>query len=413
MPNPIKIAVVTEGFPRVSETFIITHIAALIEAGFDVTVFSTGYNKAEDIHALFKEYNMKSITQYRQNPHIGIKRYFQIPLLFLKNITHWRILLKSFSPRFFGTYALRGYFFYDVLSFITEKKFDIIHSHFGPNASKVGFIRSLGLMKGKHICTFHGHDVTNIKEIKSHYCYQHLKDDLSEAIFVVNYTKKLFAERVKYNYPLLINPVSINTSEIESKSIYRKNIESPLHIVTAGRLIDCKGQIETTQVCIDLINEGYNIYYHLIGTGENKEIIIKLIRRANCSARIILHDSQPHANLIEIVKTCDVHILFGRKDKNEIIDAQGTVVQEAQATGTPVIVSNGGGLPEGMIANQTGIVVPENDTKALKDSILFFYNNPDKIEKMGIEGRRFVEANYSNEVVYSRLFNIYKQVLNE
>lgn len=60
MDRPLKIAVVTALFPKISETFILTHVAALIEAGHQVTVFATDYRESEDIHPIFSEYNMKA-----------------------------------------------------------------------------------------------------------------------------------------------------------------------------------------------------------------------------------------------------------------------------------------------------------------------------------------------------------------
>jgi colanic acid/amylovoran biosynthesis glycosyltransferase len=410
MNKKLKIAVITGLFPKISETFILTHIAALIDAGHDVTIFARDYKASEDIHPIFHKYNMKNKTVYRTPVPTGLKKYLFIPILFFKNLRYGLKLIKSFHPKFYGSYALKGYFFYDLLPFIKYKSFDIIHSHFGPNASKMAFIRQFSIMQGKHICTFHGHDLNDHREIKAQYDYKYLFNDLSAAICVVDFIKNKLIQKAANRFPIYKNPVSINTNKFTLKNSF-SNGSKPINFITVGRVINWKGQLETVKAFASL-KDNYPYTYTLIGDGPDLNKIKTFVKNNNLHDTIILKGSCPQDEVIEELQKADVHILYGLTDQYGNIDAQGTVVQEAQACGTPVIVSYEGGLPEGMIEKETGIIVRENDIDGLKDAITFFIKHPYKIKEMGRAGRQFVKDNYSNEVVYKRLFKIYNNILS-
>ena len=59
----------------------------------------------------------------------------------------------------------------------------------------------------------------------------------------------------------------------------------------------------------------------------------------------------------------------------------------------PVIVGASGGSIETILPGRSGFVV--SSPKLLKEAILYFINNPQKIEEFGIESKKFVEENYN------------------
>lgn len=61
---------------------------------------------------------------------------------------------------------------------------------------------------------------------------------------------------------------------------------------------------------------------------------------------------------------------------------QSGVVVMAYSFGKPVIVSNCGGLPEQVVNNETGIVIPVGDSCSLSDSINYLYDHKDVLLSM-------------------------------
>ncbi len=73
----------------------------------------------------------------------------------------------------------------------------------------------------------------------------------------------------------------------------------------------------------------------------------------------------------------------------------GMVSVEAQAMGTPVVVSGVGGLPETVRDDQTGLVVPPGDAPALARALATLLTDHDRRQRMSAAGRRWVAEQFS------------------
>jgi glycosyltransferase involved in cell wall biosynthesis len=73
----------------------------------------------------------------------------------------------------------------------------------------------------------------------------------------------------------------------------------------------------------------------------------------------------------------------------------GRVVLEAMATGTPVIGSRVGGIPELIEDGARGFLVPPGDERALAEKILWILRNRDRAEEMGQAARGFAAQLFS------------------
>jgi colanic acid/amylovoran biosynthesis glycosyltransferase len=78
-------------------------------------------------------------------------------------------------------------------------------------------------------------------------------------------------------------------------------------------------------------------------------------------------------------------------------DSEGlpTVILEAQAMGTPVVVTRHAGNAEGVAEGRSALIVPERDTDALAEAIRFFLSDPHLLESFGRAGREFVESHFN------------------
>lgn len=93
----------------------------------------------------------------------------------------------------------------------------------------------------------------------------------------------------------------------------------------------------------------------------------------------------PNNNLTTYYQNADVFIL------PSLDDGFGLVVLEAMACGTPVIVSENTGAKDVVRNGINGFVIPARSVEAIKDKILFFYNNRDKVKEMGLNARKQAE----------------------
>jgi glycosyltransferase involved in cell wall biosynthesis len=78
------------------------------------------------------------------------------------------------------------------------------------------------------------------------------------------------------------------------------------------------------------------------------------------------------------------------------------------AAGKPVIVTRTASLPELLVENETGFVVPPNDLGALRQRIEQFVSNPELSKSMGQAARRHVQKNFTWEQAAKRGLDFYR-----
>ena len=89
-------------------------------------------------------------------------------------------------------------------------------------------------------------------------------------------------------------------------------------------------------------------------------------------------------------------------------EGQGLFLQEAQACGLPVIATQHGALPEGMLPGKSGLLTPERDSQALADRLKELIAHPETWPMIGRNGRKFVEARYDIRKLNQQLVQLYE-----
>lgn len=77
----------------------------------------------------------------------------------------------------------------------------------------------------------------------------------------------------------------------------------------------------------------------------------------------------------------------------------GVSAVEAEACGTPVIISDIPGLMEATLPGVTSVIVPRKNEEALAEAIAGLYNASEKRLSLGIEGRKFVASKVGGAMV--------------
>ncbi len=95
-------------------------------------------------------------------------------------------------------------------------------------------------------------------------------------------------------------------------------------------------------------------------------------------------------------------------------EAFGFSLLEAAMFGKPMISSEiGTGTSYINIHNQTGIVVPPNDTSALRKAMVYLSKKPEIAEKMGLQARKRYQELFTAPKMASSYLDVYHTVLNE
>ena len=91
-------------------------------------------------------------------------------------------------------------------------------------------------------------------------------------------------------------------------------------------------------------------------------------------------------------------------------EANPRVILEAYEMGIPVIATDVGGVKEEVLDGKTGILIPPGDSDSLSEAILKLADDGDLRNKMGSEGKKFLEGLPTWEDLSQRILREYRQM---
>ncbi|MGB3649803.1 MAG: glycosyltransferase family 4 protein [Rivularia sp. (in: cyanobacteria)] len=204
------------------------------------------------------------------------------------------------------------------------------------------------------------------------------------------------------------NGTPVNNQKINSNIRSELNIPEDIPVVIhIGRLCKSKGQHLLLKAAANLHQSGQEAVYLIVGKDLEQD-------------GAYLNYLKDMAQELGINKS--VHFLGHRADIPQLLalsdllvlpsNAEGLplVILEAMAAGLPVVATPVGGIPEVVIHQQTGFLVPVEDVQALGDAIIKLLQNPYLRNEMGNKALEMVNKDFSVEKMCEEVFDIYQKV---
>ena len=333
----IKIAYVLNGFPILSETFIVNEVKWLIENGYDVCVFS------------------------RHDSYKPVQIDFNVEIINFRNKV-------------------------DLANLLIEYEIDHIHTHFVyPIGSNFTFPVAEQLKIPFTIFT-HAYDIfikennekNNIDKIsKSAYCL---------AIFTLsNFHKEFLLNNGVVENKIVITKQATNYNIKEIK-IKKNNIK---HIVSISRFVEKKG-IDTLIDAAKLL-EDKNYEFSIYGFGPLEDELKNKICDLNCKNISIKGELHPD-KVEDILFDSDLLVSPCKIAKNGDMDGFPTIIFEAMGIGTPFVTTNVSAIPEIVNDCENGFIIEPDNPISLANKINQIANlSSDKMFK--------IRKNAQNDVI--------------
>jgi glycosyltransferase involved in cell wall biosynthesis len=174
-------------------------------------------------------------------------------------------------------------------------------------------------------------------------------------------------------------------------------------IIYAGVVTPLKGIHHLVNAFVLIAEDFPSAQLFIVGKVENKryaENLREQVKKLRLDDRVRFIGPQPQSELATWMAKASVLVL------PSMSEGLGRVIIEAMATGTPVIGSRVGGIPELVQDRVSGFLVPPGDEKALSETLRWMLTNPDEVRTMGDCARTFAERRFSTE----SYVNGYKQI---
>ncbi len=161
---------------------------------------------------------------------------------------------------------------------------------------------------------------------------------------------------------------------------------TPPLIVAVGRLIAKKGFVDLLRACRLLMERGQSFRCEIVGEGPLEQELRKEIAQFDLEGRVGLPGAKPQHEIREHLAAATAFVLPSVIDPDGGMDNLPTVIMEAMAAGLPVVSTSVGGIPEMVIQNETGFLVPAGDVAALAGAIERLFDEIGLAQRLGEGG---------------------------
>ncbi len=407
----MKIAFIVNGFPTLSETFILNQITGLLDMAHDIEIFAGCNPNEKRIHPDVQKYHLTAQAHYFNVPRNKIKRIIKAMYLMIVNFHKSPIkILKSLNVFKYGKDALSLRLLYILIRFL-GRKFDIIHCHFGPNGIIGVLLKEIGI-KGKIITAFHGYDVNSYPKMADKNIYNNLFNKGNLFTVNTNFTKQRVLELGCDEKKIAILPVGFKVEKfrfLERRVKHGKIIK----ILTVGRLVEKKGHEYAIKAVANIAKKYRNIQYIIAGDGPLRKNLEDLASELKIRNHIRFLGAVEQDEVLKLYQQAHIFILPSVTASNGDQEGQALVLQEAQAVGLPVVSTFHNGIPEGVLDGKSGFLVPERNIDALEKKLQYLIEHPEIWPEMGRYGRKFVEEKYDIKKLNQRLVELYQKLIED
>jgi colanic acid/amylovoran biosynthesis glycosyltransferase len=430
----MRVAFLLHQFPALSETFILRQIAGLVALGHDVRIYAEYACESGAQLPDVKKHDLLSRTTYLGIP--SESGLYELPIRPVwgavwpadtgKRVPNayrlWRCLPKAakclahhprlthevLSTHYYGYQATSLSALYRLSALAAENtRFDVLHAHFGPVGRSFRFARRL--WHAPLIVSFHGYDFSTWPLREGPQAYASL---FEEADLITVHSD--YADRKLRSLgcpPRLLRRLEsgIDIDEFSFR-VRHPPTDRAMRLLTVGRLVEKKGIEFSVRAVAQLLREGYDLQYEIIGDGPLRNQLIQLATELGASSRIAFTGATDNCYVRDRMQVCDIFLLASVTASDGDTEGAPVSLLEAQACGMPVVSTRHAGIPEIVVENGSGYLVPERDAEALAAALRKLLKNGNLWPNMGTCGRGLVEETHDLSRLNRRLVHLYEEV---
>jgi glycosyltransferase involved in cell wall biosynthesis len=167
-------------------------------------------------------------------------------------------------------------------------------------------------------------------------------------------------------------------------------------------LEDHKGHTDLIQASRILKDQAPKIKFIVVGTGSLR---LKLDKQAqNLGVDDIVFFLGFRDDVPRILASLDLFVLSSH------LEGMGSSLLDAMASRLPVVATQAGGIPEVVIPNETGLLVPPRNPKAFAQAILALYRDRDMAARLAKRGYDVVHQRFSAEAMADKVVDLYQRL---
>jgi glycosyltransferase involved in cell wall biosynthesis len=400
----MKLAIVVNSFPTLSETFIFNKVLGLIQTGVDISVIaSSRCNNAGAFADRLSSIRSDQIQfSLLSKGLLGIfTGLFRIT--FTQPIEAMRLLHQAYNQYPDRKRALRAW-----IQALPLKlgHFDLIH--FELSGLAVAHLDALPLLTPAKLVTSCRGTAEQIKPITDpergdqlHKVFEYM-DRVHCVSLDIQHTVEKYGLKPGQAF---VNHPAIDLAQFHRDISYPEKTAGPYRLISIGRLHWVKGLEFGLLAIWQLLDRGYAVEYDILGGGPEEERLRFMIHDLGLTEHVHLYGRRTPQEVHQALENADICLL------PSLSEGLSNAALEAMAMELPVVSTTAGGMDEAITDGQEGFLVPPYQPNVIAEKVALLLDNPHLRQQMGKSGRLRVEKDFNQQEQIKKFISVYHSMM--
>lgn len=400
-------------FPYMTETFIAEEIRAVRSQGVQVSIVSLLKPHAGPVQPHSKE--LLSRTWY--TPGLISFAIWRAQLSYLRKDARLYVamlismLRAPYRKQPLRSIAKRVVVFLKAVAVahrLRDDRIQLLHAHFAWFSGAAAWICGR-LLDVPFTVTVHANDVFASTDLLSLICSQ-----AARVIAISDYSRQTLATtalRSPEQIVVIHCGVNLEDFEIHQGSNESSSTNGRIEILSVGSLVEKKGHRFLIEACGLLQERGIDFACTIIGGGPQERELHRQVERLSLGGRVRLLGARLHPEILAAYPRYHLFVLASVIAKDGDRDGIPVVMMEAGAMGLPIVSTEVSGIPEIVRHDQTGLLVPPRDARALTEAVATLAANPGLRKQMGQHAQSLIKSDFNLDTSTSRLIDLWGEIL--
>ncbi len=174
-------------------------------------------------------------------------------------------------------------------------------------------------------------------------------------------------------------------------------------VLNVAALVPHKGQRYLVDAFADVVRVLPAARLVILGEGELRGSLVEQVRHRGLEHHVLLPGFR--VDVLSLMKTADLFVM------SSVMEGLGTSLLDAMASARPIVATHTGGIPEVVVHEETGLLVPPRDSDSLADAILTLLKDETRARQYGAAGYERVHRQFSVAQMVAATAAVYEQLV--
>ncbi|MGH9695559.1 MAG: glycosyltransferase, partial [Bryobacteraceae bacterium] len=347
----MKLAYLYSRYPVLSQTFCDMEMLELERRGYQLLIGSVH----PPLTSLRHEHCNRFVSPVHYAPPAQVLRQWEEKT---KAAERWPQALIDRHQRLYGAdykAALRARNASYFADLFTQEEITHFHVHFANRAAHTAlFVKEISGIPFS--ITAHGQDF--MSDLGRNDLLQEICAAAEFVAVETDYSRALLQERcpdAAHKIHRVYNGLDLSNLPVPSKV---ERPPGPTTILSVGRLVPFKGFDILLEACAELDRRNFDFRCQIVGDGPLRAELAAMIANLRLHNRVELCGALSQQDVFLKLQSCDIFALASIVDAAGASDVFPTVIMEAMACARPVVSTRLAGIPELVVDEVTGLLVP-------------------------------------------------------